>query len=75
MHRDAILHKLNENPLGSQTIPGVMVLAGSCVHNRIYYYRLDNEFFLTSKAGIIFWIPVCYRKATRRSLQSGGDVK
>jgi hypothetical protein len=54
MHRDAILHKLNENPLGSQTIPGVMVLAGPCFHNRIYYYRLDNEFFLTSKAGIIF---------------------
>jgi hypothetical protein len=57
MHRDAILHKLNENPLGSQTIPGVMVLAGPCVHNRIYYYRLDNEFFLTSKAGIIFLDP------------------
>ena len=57
MHRDAILHKLNENPLGSQTIPGVMVIASPCVHNRIYYYRFDHEFFLTPKAGLFFGFP------------------
>ena len=51
----------------------------SLVHmfDRLYYYRLDNEFFLTSKAGIVFWIPVCYGDPVQRGGACGQalDVK